>query len=786
MLGQAGAIAGFGSSLIPFEALAQIPWWEALTSEEPDEKNGLKTSKAFTPEEGIKCEYPAVALDADHNVWMAWMSEDATGERIKLAKFDGTAFSEPRVLSPQEGATHAFQVELAPVDDGLICTWASFEAIGRWSVRAVVRGKDGSEATFRVSEGDGIAWRPAVAAALDGGAWVVWEQKSSRWFEIKARKYKNGQWSAVVNVSSMTDRDNCRPAVAATIGGGVMVAWDRTDGPGNINIVHRLIGPDGTPAGEEIAVTREAGLDIAPAVALDSDQVLWLAWQSNRWEDAPFDVPRWFQLRAWVDGEWREPSSPPPGRTNEERGTEQSFEFVGLYCAGGRVWVTGRASHMFYLQSWGAGGWSPLYRMSPYGWGGRGRRMKLAPASGAASFWAVQRDLQHNTLKKVEAAEADKKGSVTDGLRPVPPPDPARLNLLTPHKRHPMEPWKDLNYYFGDIHGHTWLSDGTNDVDEFYMIRRDFYQMDFASLTDHDTFVGNTLVESEWEQIKEITTHFNDPGRFVTLYGQEWTTARYPRGAGHKCIYHIRPDIPLWDHLDPGADTSQKINALAREWGAIVIPHHIGWTGTDWENFDPAVTPVVEIVSVHGVFEHMGNGPIPHRGGTRGCFVQDGLARGLRFGLIGGNDCHGLIWHHRIAFKRDPFLCGWMGVLAPELTREAIFQAIKKRRCFATTGVRMRVEFEINGAMMGEEVQISEAPRVRVDVTSSPESELKWIEIVRNNETILRYGGEGIRSFFTFTDDDAPAGESWYYLRIQCEDGNMAWSSPIWVNWQKT
>jgi len=56
--------------------------------------------------------------------------------------------------------------------------------------------------------------------------------------------------------------------------------------------------------------------------------------------------------------------------------------------------------------------------------------------------------------------------------------------------------------------------------------------------------------------------------------------------------------------------------------------------------------PLVEIISVHGAFEFMGNKPIPHRGGKKDCFVQDGLARGLRFGIVGGSDSHGLIWHH--------------------------------------------------------------------------------------------------------------------------------------------
>jgi hypothetical protein len=127
-----------------------------------------------------------------------------------------------------------------------------------------------------------------------------------------------------------------------------------------------------------------------------------------------------------------------------------------------------------------------------------------------------------------------------------------------------------------------------------------------------------------------------------------------------------------------------------------------------------------------------------------------------------------------------------MCALAPELTPQAIMEAMRKRRCYATTGVRLRIEFEINDHMMGEEFDTDEIPSIRATVTGTPRSELKWIHIVRNNETIHEYGGEGIESRISFADRDAPGGTSYYYLRVICEDGNMAWTSPIWVNRPET
>ena len=34
------------------------------------------------------------------------------------------------------------------------------------------------------------------------------------------------------------------------------------------------------------------------------------------------------------------------------------------------------------------------------------------------------------------------------------------------------------------------------------------------------------------------------------------------------------------------------------------------------------------------------------------------------------------------------------------------------------------------------------------------------------------------------TDREKSAGTSYYYLRIEQKDGQLAWSSPIWVTWE--
>ena len=35
---------------------------------------------------------------------------------------------------------------------------------------------------------------------------------------------------------------------------------------------------------------------------------------------------------------------------------------------------------------------------------------------------------------------------------------------------------------------------------------------------------------------------------------------------------------------------------------------------------------------------------------------------------------------------------------------------------------------------------------------------------------------------FTVRDTDAGAGANWYYIRVAQANGQLAWSSPIWVD----
>ena len=83
---------------------------------------------------------------------------------------------------------------------------------------------------------------------------------------------------------------------------------------------------------------------------------------------------------------------------------------------------------------------------------------------------------------------------------------------------------------------------------------------------------------------------------------------------------------------------------------------------------------------------------------------------------------------------------------------------------------------------MGEEYQSNEAPHFLVKVIGT--APLESITLVKNNQDYVRMNGDGLELEFEYSKTERPQkGETdYYYVRVIQQDGEMAWSSPIWIS----
>jgi hypothetical protein len=265
----------------------------------------------------------------------------------------------------------------------------------------------------------------------------------------------------------------------------------------------------------------------------------------------------------------------------------------------------------------------------------------------------------------------------------------------------------EYHYYWGDLHNHCGITYGFGSLEN--ALKAAEAQLDFCAVTGHamwpdipartpetDFLIsfheeGFAKLKTNWPFIRDTLHSHNREGEFVTFYG-------YEMHGSHLGDYHlISPDddIPL-----VYSDTPSHILGTIPNHRAVMIPHHIAYPpeyrGINWDAYNPAISPVVEVCSKHGIgMSDRSPGAYYHNMGPRdpNTTVYEGLRRGYHFGFVGSSD------HH--AGYPGSYGDGKMAVLCGEKTRESIYNAILARRCYAVTGDKILCDFTADGIPMG-------------------------------------------------------------------------------------
>jgi hypothetical protein len=361
--------------------------------------------------------------------------------------------------------------------------------------------------------------------------------------------------------------------------------------------------------------------------------------------------------------------------------------------------------------------------------------------------------------------------------------------------------------YWGDLHGHSNLSDGRRSPEAYFTYARDEAGLDFCSLTDHVDHVPASrlglMSDESWAEVREATNRFNEPGRFVSLLGLKRSVPSWDRPTpGSLCVYYrgtdgpmLRPDHPLRDWLRPrGVDGEAEMTRLWRALAEVPCLRAVVHSASDRQGYCWSQAPpkygvdLVEVYSKRGCCETAaapfpmlsadGTGPRP--GGT----VHDALAAGVRPGFIAGSGTHlGMPgsdrWENDWAGTARYDKSGLTAVYAEELTREAIFDALKERRCYAATHERIHLEFSVNRQPMGSVLTAPDGP-LRLQICATGTRPIKRLEVFRDG-AIIHHKTGGREEAELIIDESPPAGPTWYYARVTQSGEDYAWSSPIWI-----
>ncbi|MDF1751783.1 MAG: DUF3604 domain-containing protein [Verrucomicrobiales bacterium] len=310
------------------------------------------------------------------------------------------------------------------------------------------------------------------------------------------------------------------------------------------------------------------------------------------------------------------------------------------------------------------------------------------------------------------------------------------------------DPYQNFVPLFGDMHNHCGISYGHGSLEDALSNARE--QLDFVSITGHAHWPdmpeaneriqyiidfheeGFARLKSVWNDMMKTLRERNEEGEFVIFPGFE---VHFCATGDRNMLYKdLDGEILYPSDL---ADLHAKLQSL-REAGkdSIAQPHHVGYRigtrGIDWDSFDPAFAPFVEMLSMHGCSESSENTrPFLHSMGPSDweTTIAAGLEKGHIFGFSGGTDHHS---GHPGSYGH-----GRTGLWAENGTREAIWQALYARRMYALTGDRIDLKFSVNGAAMGSVIPVDKQREIKIDISAG--GAIDCVDVIKNGKLLRRF-----------------------------------------------
>lgn len=306
----------------------------------------------------------------------------------------------------------------------------------------------------------------------------------------------------------------------------------------------------------------------------------------------------------------------------------------------------------------------------------------------------------------------------------------------------------DLRLWWGDLHNHCNVTYGHGDLADALAAARE--QLDFCTVTPHalwpdipsfedkgmqwvigyhlDAF--RRLRDGGFERYVKALREANEDSRFLTFSSYECHSMEH----GDHVVLCRDYDTPLVE-----ASSVPELKEKLRNQRVYVTPHHMGYMtgfrGYNWDAFqdgDP-MTPFVEMYSRHGLAESdQGDYDYLHDMGPRifGGSVQYGLEQGHQFGLMCSTDQH--------AGYPGSYGDGRIGVLADQLDKDRLWEALGARHIMGVTGDKIKIDFSIDGAKMGDIIRDG---RREIMVAVQAQNYIDYVDIIKNARCIARLNG---------------------------------------------
>jgi hypothetical protein len=363
------------------------------------------------------------------------------------------------------------------------------------------------------------------------------------------------------------------------------------------------------------------------------------------------------------------------------------------------------------------------------------------------------------------------------------------------------------NYYFGNIHAHTGFSDGNQDSlisgistpAGAYAFAKNSQNFDFLGISEHNHYSSNNNPGFEiqnWSRGLNQADAANEEGNFLCFFGMEWgVSSNYN---GHVLIYGY-PQLIGWESPPGSPSVNYQVYNAKNDYDALfrkvknqpdaflTLAHpglnDYSTAGTAESSllnspynsaYDSAIvgTPLR-----NGIYNSATTDYTAYPTGNYFEYYRLALAKGYHLGMTYDHD------NHNSTFGRAT--AGRLVILAPQLTRYHFYDAMKKMRFYGSDDWNAKVDFKVNGKIMGSIFEGDTDAHIQV-VHSDPDGELAdsikiWKGISKNAVLPSVISITKQSNAITFVDTNlSPENEYYYFAEIKQMDGQWIVTSPVW------
>ena len=334
--------------------------------------------------------------------------------------------------------------------------------------------------------------------------------------------------------------------------------------------------------------------------------------------------------------------------------------------------------------------------------------------------------------------------------------------------------------YFGQLHSHTSYSDGAGSCEDAFQHASgldESYNLDFLAVTDHSNSFDNAdsasladgSVSSEWVEGHELAYKYTTDD-FVGIYGFEMT---WSNGLGHINTYNT-PGFQSRTQTEFSTYSTALQNyyaVLKTDSDSLSQFNHPGTTFGDFSDFsyyDEEIDNLITLIEVGN-----GEGAI----GSSGYFPSyeyytRALDKGWHLAPSNNQDNHKGMWGDANTARTV--------VLADSLTQDAIYDAIRNYRVYATEDLNLEINYTLDGNVMGTILDgaSGDTAKIVVGLSDIDDAGSATVEVIVNGGLSLAKATATCNETVEF---EVPATYSYYYIKVTQADGDIAVTAPVWL-----